>query len=269
MTDEVKKALRERFAALGAEGNVVPLRKPIEAEVEPRFSQTRILRVKMKSSTVAEMDMFGVVGGDFYGDGITQGDVAKELKAIPATVNQIDLRLSSPGGDAFEGRAIANMLKEHKASVNVNIISEASSAASIIAMAGDYIKMGEGAVMLVHRCYTMMVGNCVEMRSLANDLELIDNQAIDTYAAKTGMSKADVASLMDENRYMGPAECKKLGFVDEVADNAKQEGQYKIAAFDRNRLRLPPLPTDGEARAKAQNYIDRIRIAAKGVSRAV
>lgn len=258
--DVVKDALRARI--MGG-GTVVPLRKPKESAAE--VVTGKVVRVRQASDTEANMDMFGVVGGDWFGDGITQDDVARELKGLSAKTKKINLRLSSPGGDAFEGRAIANMLREHYAKVYVNIISEASSAASIIAMAGDYIRMSEGALMLIHRCYTFALGNCDEMRDLARDLELVDDQAVETYQRKTKMSAEDILSLMKENRYMGAKEAKNLGFVDEIDSNVDQLSVVKIAAFDRSKLKLPALPTpDGGSRARAQSAVDRIRAVMRG-----
>lgn len=194
----------------------------------------------------AEIDFFGVVGGDFWdGSGVTQEQFAAELRKI-GNAKSVKLRISSPGGDVFHGRAIANMIRQHSAAFEANVISEASSAASIIAVACDAVHMSEGAVMLVHRCYTMMIGNATEMRQLASDLETIDNEAIATYARKTGMRPTAIAALMDENRYMAADEAKRLGFADtiEAAPAPKQLAGFPVMAMDidRTKLRLPPLP---------------------------
>lgn len=212
------------------------------------------LRAKNNSDTI-QMDLFGVVGGDWWGDGgITKETFAKSLKDIPQSVKKVDLRMSSPGGDVFEGRAIANMITDHRCIFDVNIIAEASSIASIIAMAGDTIHMGEGAVMLVHRCYTFAMGNSQELTKLARDLELIDQTMVQTYKNKTNMKESDILSLMDENRYMDAKEAKKLGFVDTISeDNTTTSSLLKIAALDidRARFHLPPLPNNAQPRRQA------------------
>ncbi len=202
-----------------------------------------VVRVRMQSSTRAEMDLFGIIGGDWMGGGVTKEDFARELRAIGSGVKQVDVRVSSPGGDAFDGRAIANMIRDHSARFAMNVIAEASSAASIIVMAGDTVNMSDGSVMLIHRCFTLAMGNCQDFRSIANDLETIDDSAIATYRKKTGMTEAEIRSLMEENRYMSAAECKKLGFADTVS-GATESSVLKVAAFngDRKFLHLPPLP---------------------------
>ena len=216
--------------------------------------QKSVLQVRSQGNA-AEIDFFGVVGGDYLSDGgVTKEQFAAELKQLPAGTTNVTMRMSSPGGDVFDGRAIANMIRQHPARFDMNIIAEASSAASIIAMSGDTIHMAEGAMMLIHRCWTIALGNAVDMRKLADDLDLIDQEAVATYAKRTGMKSADVISLMDENRYMNAAECKQLGFCDTIdAGKPAQLAGLRIAAMDidRSKFRLPPLPENMRPRRVA------------------
>lgn len=213
----------------------------------PQAKTKSILRLNAKTnSETVQMDMFGVVGGDWWGDGgITRDSFAKELKNIPSSAKRVDLRMSSPGGDVFEGRAIANLMADHRCAFDINVIAECCSIATIIAMAGDSIHMSDGSVFLVHRCFTIAMGNSQEMKKLATDLELIDQTMVKTYQKKTNMSEKDTLNLMDENRYMDAQEAKKLGFVDTISENhTNASSLLKIAAMDidRSKFHLPPLP---------------------------
>jgi len=53
------------------------------------------------------------------------------------------IRINSPGGDVWDGRAIYNMLASHPARKIVEVEGLAASAASVIAMAADEIRMAE------------------------------------------------------------------------------------------------------------------------------
>ena len=228
--------------------NILPFNQGTKAKSTLRISG------KNNSDTV-QMDMFGVVGGDWWGDGgITRDTFAKELKNIPTSAKRVDLRMSSPGGDVFEGRAIANLMKEHRCAFDINVIAECCSIATIIAMAGDSIHMSDGSVFLVHRCHTFAMGNSQELKKLAQDLELIDETMVQTYKKKTKMTEKDIINLMDENRYMDAQEAKKLGFVDSISeDNSSASSLLKIAAMDidRSRFHLPPLPSNNQPRRLA------------------
>lgn len=87
------------------------------------------------------------------GEGVTAKRISAALRAIGE--QDIVVNLNSPGGDMFEGLAIYNLLRAHSGKVTVNILGIAASAASIIAMAGDEIKMGRGAFLMIHNCWAM------------------------------------------------------------------------------------------------------------------
>jgi hypothetical protein len=74
------------------------------------------------------------------------------------------VRLNSPGGDYFDGVAIANALARHPATVTVHVDGLAASAASVIAMAGDKVVMHPGAQMMIHDALTMTIGNASRAR---------------------------------------------------------------------------------------------------------
>lgn len=195
-----------------------------------------VMEVSARGET-AHIRLYGVVGGDWNGDGITHDRFAAEMDKLK-DVKRLDIRLNSPGGDVHQGRAIYNLLRAHGARKVVHVDSEASSIASIIAMAGNEIRMGEGAVMLIHRCYCLNIGNSVELQKLAKDLNTLDETFVATYAARTGMAPAKIFGLMDENRYMSAEEAKKLKFADFV------EEPVSAAAcdIDRGKFGLPELP---------------------------
>ncbi len=95
-------------------------------------------RVIARGDDAAEIYIYGVIGGDWFGDGVTAKMVADDLKDL-GKVKNIDVRINSEGGSVFDGKAIYSLLVENKATVNVKIDGLAASAASFIAMAGNSI----------------------------------------------------------------------------------------------------------------------------------
>ncbi len=68
----------------------------------------------------------------------TWGIGAAEFTAsLPAGVLDVELHINSPGGNAFEGLAIYNALKQRTGTVRVIIDGLAASIASIIAQAAS------------------------------------------------------------------------------------------------------------------------------------
>ena len=61
----------------------------------------------------------------------------------------ITVWINSPGGDCVAAAQIYNMLREYQGNVTVKIDGIASSAASVIAMAGDKVLMSPVSMMMM------------------------------------------------------------------------------------------------------------------------
>ena len=208
------------------------LRKLPEARTFPRpqnfqwDAPTDVLAQWAERPLAAEADepntisIYDVIGDDLWtGGGFTAKRMAGALRAIgrePVTV-----KVNSPGGDMFEGIAIYNLLREHPAAVTVDVMGWAASAASIIAMAGDEIRMGLGTFMMVHNAWGMVIGNRHDIREAAGLFDGFDAAIADIYEARTGMKRKEIESLMDAETFMGPSEAVKNGFADTIAEGIK------------------------------------------------
>jgi phage terminase large subunit-like protein len=147
------------------------------------------------------------------------------LKAIGKA--PVLVTINSPGGDAFEGIAIYNLLREHQGKITCNVIGLAASAGSIIAMAGDEIRMGAAAMMMIHSSHGVVVGNQEDMREFADLLDSIDRAVAGLYAARTGKSEADVLELMKKETWMTGPEAVKAGFADVAASGRQEEAEVR------------------------------------------
>lgn len=169
------------------------------------------------SEDPATITIFDVIGEDFWtGGGFTAKRMSAALRSIGN--NPVTVQLNSPGGDMFEGIAIYNMLRAHKAKVTVEVLGWAASAASIIAMAGDEIRMGLGTFMMVHNAWGVVVGNRHDMAEASTLFEGFDSAIADIYEARTGRARKDIEKLMDAETFMGPTEAVEKGFADAIDD---------------------------------------------------
>ncbi len=183
------------------------------------------LKIMNKSATEAEIVLYAAIGQDFWGDGVTAKSFSEELKKLPDTVNTINVRINSPGGDVFDGIAIFNRLKQHKARKVVYIDGLAASIASIIALAGDEIIMGEGALYMIHLPWTFSMGNRMDLDNTVNRLMDVEEQMLGIYSKKTGLSKSEVRAMLEKETWMNAEEAVSHGFVD-----SKSEDTVAIAA---------------------------------------
>ncbi len=165
----------------------------------------------------ATISIFDVIGDDGWtGGGVTAKRISAALRSIGN--RDVIVRINSPGGDMFEGIAIYNLLRTHPAKVTVEVLGWAASAASIIAMAGDVIRMGLGSFMMVHNAWGMVIGNRHDMREAASLFDGFDAGLADIYQARTGMKHTDIEQLMDAETFMTAGQAVEHGFADGVDD---------------------------------------------------
>jgi len=160
----------------------------------------------------ASIGIYEQIGESWDGSGMTAKRMSAILRGIGAS-RDITVNLNSPGGDFFEGVAIYNLLRQHQAKVTVNVMGLAASAASIIAMAGDDINMGEGSFLMIHNAWCMAIGNRHDMQAAAEQLAPFDNAMAEVYAARAGISVKAAAKLMDEESWIGATQAIEQGFA--------------------------------------------------------
>lgn len=166
------------------------------------------------------ISIYDVIGEDWWtGGGFTAKRMAAALRAIGQS--DVTVKINSPGGDMFEGIAIYNLLRDHPAKVRVDVMGLAASAASIIAMAGDEIRMGLGSFMMVHNAWGVVVGNRHDLAEASTLFEGFDSALVDIYEARTGQKRAEIVRLMDAETFMGPSDAVKYGFADAVDEGLK------------------------------------------------
>ncbi len=102
------------------------------------------------TATTVDIDLYGIIE-DFAWDedSLTAKQLAEALKDYPQA-KTIVLNINSPGGSVFAAAAMYQILNRHEATKVVRIDGMAFSAASVVAMVGDEIHIGENAMMMIH-----------------------------------------------------------------------------------------------------------------------
>lgn len=162
----------------------------------------------------AEILIYDPIGQDFFGDGVVAKGFIEDLDAL-GDVQSITVRINSPGGVVWDGFAIYNALKDHPAEVHVRVDGLAASIASVIAMSGDTVTMGEGAMLMVHNPWSLAMGDANDLRGAADMLDKVKEGLVHAYAWRTGLDRGTVADLMEAETWFTAAEAVAHGFADE------------------------------------------------------
>lgn len=178
----------------------------------------KVLRFKNKSDKKAEIVLYGDIGESFWFDSISANAFHEMLKELPKNLDELDVRINSGGGDVFDGFTIYNRLKQlnvKKKTIYVDAI--AASIASVIALAGDEVVMGDGAQFMIHKPWTMTAGNSTHLESVIDRLDDIENSILNIYARKSNLSRDEIKLMMADERYMLADEAIEFGFADRMA----------------------------------------------------
>lgn len=162
---------------------------------------------------------------DSYGEdwGVSAKEFAAALDAIPANVEEIRLHLNSPGGDVFDGIAIVNALRSHRARVVAVVDGIAASAASFIACAADETIMAPNSELMIHDAWGLCVGNATEMKSMAEMLDHISDNIASIYAEKAGTDVALWRDAMSTETWYSADEAVEAGLADRVEKAKKAD----------------------------------------------
>jgi ATP-dependent Clp protease, protease subunit len=164
--------------------------------------------------------------GNFMGEGVSAKQFAKALEPH-ADVEQINLYINSPGGIVWDGVSIYNILKRHKANVTAYVDGLAASIASLILQAGDTRVIAEGALVMLHKPWSFVVGNSQAMLNEAIELDKIEDSLVDIYVKRSGKSAEDVKAFLKgedgaDGTYFDSSEAQAAGLVDSISEAKKQ-----------------------------------------------
>ena len=159
---------------------------------------------------------------------VTSNRFDKALKEL-GDVDEITVRINSPGGAVSEAIAIRTMLMKHPATKIVDIEGACDSAATLIAcLPGAKVRMAKGGEYMIHRCTWGARGHADTMLAAYNSMMNTDRDMADIYAERTGKTQEECLELMTAETWFTADTAMEAGFVDEII--ASTDGEEPIAA---------------------------------------
>lgn len=195
---------RQFYTMMSAEGN--------EDDVEVTFY----------GDVVDERPIDWWTGEAIEGDFIIAKDFIEDLDRLDGYKN-VTFRINSYGGDSTSGILIHNRIKAMKAHTTAIVDGVAMSAASIIAIACDTVKMNPASLLMIHKNWMFMWGgyNADNLQEPLNMLNGYDSAAAAAYAKKSGKSDKQCLKMMSDVTYLTGREAVEQGFADELIEDAE------------------------------------------------
>lgn len=221
-----------------------------------------------------ELFIYGDIVSWQYDEGDTSANSFKRDLDALGDIHTLQLYINSPGGSVFEGLAIHNILKRHKAFVIAHIDPLAASIASVIAMAADEIRMPRNAMMMIHNPWRVTLGNAAEHRKAADDLDRIGASMRTTYLDRAGDRLTDetLTQLLEAESWLSAQECYDYGLCDVIGESSEVAACISEELFAKYRNvpaallevsasgnQPPPKGQDPEASGETAKYLQSIR----------
>jgi ATP-dependent protease ClpP protease subunit len=140
---------------------------------------------------MTEIILYGEIG---EGENTLQS-ITRDLKGA----KDVTVRIHSQGGSVFEGVSIHDALKNHNGKVTVQIDGIAASIASIIALAGDHIRIAANGHLYLHSPHCAADGYSKDLRKTAEDLDRLQGTLVRIYASRSKQSPALIDQMLADD----------------------------------------------------------------------
>lgn len=178
----------------------------------------------------------------------TIGDVPQ---ALAKTISEhpeggsINVRINSYGGSAFGGLSVYDLLRGYKGTVTTQVDGVAASAAAIIALAGQRIRIVQSGFLFFHRAWAGVVGNYRPHLQIAGELRKIDMLIATILESRTKLAKEQIEDLLDgeaDGTLLSADEALTMHIVDEVIEPPQQS----VDSLSDVSLFIPTNPPGGD-----------------------
>jgi ATP-dependent protease ClpP protease subunit len=177
--------------------------------------------------TSAELRIYGDIGPAW--DKAESNDARTVTSALDKLKGDLDVRINSFGGSVADGLAIFNALRRFSGRVTTHVDGVAYSIASLIAMAGQQIRIAANGMLMIHAPWGMAVGNAPELREMADILDKHADAMVVSYLRDGGPDAAQIRAWLTDGKdhYFSAAESVAIGLADVVAED---QPVFEIAA---------------------------------------
>jgi ATP-dependent protease ClpP protease subunit len=174
---------------------------------------------------------------------------AEKNRLFEMPQNGLDVFIDSPGGDVFDGMAMAALLRSHTARYNAEVrtvgIGKVASISTMVLLAGSKVEMDRNAFLMIHNpSVAYFSGDAKEMRQTAATLDTVKTVLADAYVEKIEKNgklmdgdkqktKNTVLQYMAAETWFSAQEALDFGLIDAIADYADERTAMQDIAAQR------------------------------------
>lgn len=138
----------------------------------------------------------------------------------------IQLYVNSPGGVVTAGLAIYDTMQHVRCPVSTICIGQAASMGAVLLGAGQKGRRTAlpNARIMIHQPLGGARGQATDIEIQAREIRHMKEVLIDILVRSTGKTKEDIGRDIERDFYMGPAQAKEYGIIDEIFEPRKKSG---------------------------------------------
>lgn len=136
-----------------------------------------------------------------------------ELGVEPPSIN---IYIHSEGGEVHSALSVFDLIRTNRVHINTIISGNASSAATIISMAGHTRKITENSYMLIHNISSAFWGKMHEFEDEMRNMAKLTTNLKQIYKDYGTITKKQLDDLLKKDLLLDAETCLKFGFVDEI-----------------------------------------------------
>lgn len=165
-----------------------------------------IFQIKNASDGAADIYFYGDIVSDSWDAWTEEDQYPENIKNLLSSVSgkPLNIYINSGGGSVFAGIAIYNILKRHTGHKTVYVDGLAASIASVIALAGDEVIIPSNAFFMIHKPWSLCIGNADDLQREIEVLNTIEQAMLNIYEEhlRAGVDIMTVAKLVDAETWM-------------------------------------------------------------------
>jgi ATP-dependent protease ClpP protease subunit len=200
---------------------------PNASQQQRQWFKVVTMKAKADEPKRGTVHIYDEIGMSLFG-GVDAGELVNEIEAMD--VDELEVRINSPGGYAFDGINIAHAILRHKAHVTTYNDGLAASAASIVLLAGDEVVGSKYGQTMLHNSHAAVLGGSDDLREAAKVLDKLDESVATYYADRAGGEAKAWARVMSRETWYNAEEALAAGIYTRIDDSAKREDTENAAA---------------------------------------
>lgn len=167
-------------------------------------------------------------------NGVTLLDVVGQVNSAPEGTTEIVVQIESLGGVKEIGDQIYDYLVSLKSKYKIKTeqVGMIASIATKVFGAGDERIALEGESFMIHNPWTIVQGDATELMNTADALKAAEEDLLSFYVQLTGIPKAGLIPLLDNETEFDAATAVKL----KLATSTQKKNKLKIAAMKSEKL---------------------------------